>query len=193
MSLNPKARIRRTLATLAGLLLAGSLSLNVSAGESYALRYLVVFGGSYALDGSYALGGNYALNHEYALGLVESAGGTVTNDLSKQIGVMVVESSNDAFYALMSSYALVEVVDASDSHLREHRATVQVVLDESTEIVRAERGVLILRREGLMAPAPFTLRRPVAKTSIVLPSLETLIMVPWCADLGSGPHGAPLP
>ena len=110
MSLNPKARIRRTLATLAGLLLAGSLSLNVSAGESYALRYLVVFGGSYALDGSYALGGNYALNHEYALGLVEAAGGTVTNDLSKQIGVMVVESSNEAFYALMSSYALVEEV-----------------------------------------------------------------------------------
>src|SRR5688500_10890033 len=110
MSLDLTARIRRTLATLAGLLLAGSLSLNVSAGESYALRYLVVFGGSYALDGSYALGGNYALNHEYALGLVEAAGGTVTNDLSKQIGVMVVESSNEAFYALMSSYALVEEV-----------------------------------------------------------------------------------
>ena len=110
MSLKLTARIRRTLATVAGLLLAGSLSLNVSAGESYALRYLVVFGGSYALDGSYALGGNYALNHEYALGLVEAAGGTVTNDLSKQIGVMVVESSNEAFYALMSSYALVEEV-----------------------------------------------------------------------------------
>jgi len=110
MPLNLTARIRRTLTALAGLLLAGSLSLNVSAGEQYALRYLVVFGGSYALDGSYALGGNYALNHEYALGLVKGAGGTVTNDLSKQIGVMIVESSNEAFYALMSSYALVEEV-----------------------------------------------------------------------------------
>lgn len=110
MSLNLTARIRRTLATVAGLLLAGSLSLNVSAGESYAVRYLVVFGGSYGLDGSYALGGNYALNYKYALGLVEAAGGTVTNDLSKQIGVMVVESSNEAFYALMSSYAIVEEV-----------------------------------------------------------------------------------
>ena len=102
--------VRRIAAALTGLILAGSLALSASANDSYALRYLVVFSGTYAVDGSYALGGNYALNHEYALGLVEAAGGTVTADLSKQIGVMVVESTNSAFYAVMSSYALVEAV-----------------------------------------------------------------------------------
>jgi subtilisin family serine protease len=110
MSLIDRGWVRRTMATLAGLGLAGSLVLNVSAATDAAERYLVVFGGTYALDGSYALGGDYALNHEYALGLVEAAGGTVTSDLSKQIGVMVVESPSSAFYALMTSYALVEEV-----------------------------------------------------------------------------------
>ena len=102
--------VRRILAVLTGLILAGSLALSASANDSYALRYLVVFSGTYALDGSYALGGNYAVNHEYALGLVEAAGGTVTADLSKQIGVMVVDSPSSAFYAVMRSYALVEEV-----------------------------------------------------------------------------------
>lgn len=102
--------VRRTLAALTGLILAGSLTLSASANEGYALRYLVVFSGTYAVDGSYALGGNYAVNHEYALGLVQAAGGTVTADLSKQIGVMVVESTNSAFYAVMNGYALVEAV-----------------------------------------------------------------------------------
>jgi subtilisin family serine protease len=101
---------RKGLAAVAGLILAGSMSINATASTGSAERYLVVFSGSYALDGSYALGGNYALNHDYALSLVKAAGGTVTNDLSKQIGVMVVESANTAFYALMSGYALVEEV-----------------------------------------------------------------------------------
>jgi subtilisin family serine protease len=115
MSLIDRGWVRRTLATLAGLVLAGSLVLNVSAATGAAQRYLVVFGGTYALDGTYALGGDYALNHEYALEIVRAAGGTVTNDLSKQIGVMVVESSDDAFYALATGYALVEEVGRDHS------------------------------------------------------------------------------
>ena len=87
--------------------LAGTPALAV---ESATQRYLVVFSGSYALDGTYALGGNYALNHSSALQAVKAAGGTVTNDLSKQIGVMVVESASAQFYALMRSYALVEEI-----------------------------------------------------------------------------------
>jgi subtilisin family serine protease len=78
-------------------------------------RYLVVFSGSYALDGSYALGGDYALNHNYALQAVTAAGGTVTSDLTKQIGVMVVESASSRFSTLMSSYALVHVVGSDVS------------------------------------------------------------------------------
>ena len=104
--------LRRGLAVVAGLVLAGTATFGVSAGTSTPQRYLVVFAGSYALDGSYALGGNYALNHQYALDLVRSAGGSVTTDLSRQIGVMVVESANSQFYALMDSYALVEEIGA---------------------------------------------------------------------------------
>ncbi|HUQ78597.1 MAG TPA: S8 family serine peptidase [Patescibacteria group bacterium] len=102
---------RRAASMLLGLALIGTtLGSPVIAAESAAQRYLVVFAGNYALDGSYALGGNYALNHSSALQAVTAAGGTVATDLSKQIGVMVVESSSAQFYALMKSYALVEEI-----------------------------------------------------------------------------------
>jgi subtilisin family serine protease len=103
-------RARRLGALLAGLILAGSLTVGTTATSSSVQRYLVVFQGTYALDGSYALGGDYALHHDYALGIVAAAGGTVTDDLSRQIGVMVVESASTGFYALMKSYALVEEI-----------------------------------------------------------------------------------
>jgi hypothetical protein len=107
----PARAWKRTAAIVTTLTLAlTALGTPAIAAESASQRYLVVFGGTYALDGSYALGGNYALNHGYALEIVKAAGGTVSNDLSKQIGVMVVESANAQFYALMKSYALVEEV-----------------------------------------------------------------------------------
>ena len=93
---------------LAGSVLAGPGATN--AAQAASQRYVVVFAESYALDGSYALGGDYALNHAYALQLVAAAGGTVASDLSRQIGVMVVDSANAQFTALMTSYALVEAV-----------------------------------------------------------------------------------
>jgi subtilisin family serine protease len=96
-----------TSALVAGLL-AGPPATGAAEGASQ--RYLVVFGGTYALDGSYALGGDYALNHAAVLQAIQAAGGTVANDLSKQIGVIVVESGSDQFYALMKSYALVEEI-----------------------------------------------------------------------------------
>jgi subtilisin family serine protease len=113
MARPPRAPIARRLLLLAtaSLLLAGLVGPPaVRAENAAANRYLVVFAGTYALDGSYALGGDYALNHEYALGIVRAAGGTVVSDLSRQIGVMVVDSAASNFYALISSYALVEAV-----------------------------------------------------------------------------------
>jgi subtilisin family serine protease len=128
------------------------------AGLTETKRYLVVFGGSYAVDGNYAVGDEYAVDeeyavddeyavgeeyavgncyavdagyavgpqyavgscyavaHDYAVGLVTLAGGTVTNDLMNQIGVLVVESANAAFadvmrsYAVLNGYAVVEEV-----------------------------------------------------------------------------------
>ncbi len=102
--------LRRSTALLAAVTLAGTMAVTASASSGASSRYLVVFDGTYALDGSYALGGDYALNHEYALSIVEAAGGTVTTDLSRQIGVMIVEAANQDFYALLSSYALVDEV-----------------------------------------------------------------------------------
>jgi subtilisin family serine protease len=100
---------RRAFSLVAAIALAAALLPgSVLAQSAETKRYLVVFGGEYALDGSYALGGNYALNHGAALAAVEAAGGTVANDLSKQIGVMVVDSANAQFLALIKGYALVE-------------------------------------------------------------------------------------
>jgi subtilisin family serine protease len=78
--------------------------------DAYALAGGYALLGGYALPGWYALSDNYALAREYALKLVEEAGGTVTADLSGQLGVMVVDSKNSAFAQLMSSYALVDSV-----------------------------------------------------------------------------------
>ncbi|MDP8904358.1 MAG: S8 family serine peptidase [Chloroflexota bacterium] len=65
---------------------------------------------AYALADAYALGDNYALARDYALWLVTQAGGTITADLSRQLGVMVVDSKNATFADVMSGYALVESV-----------------------------------------------------------------------------------
>jgi subtilisin family serine protease len=74
-------------------------------------HYIVVFAGTYGSDGSFQLGGNYALNHQYALSLVQQAGGTLTGDLTKQIGVVFVKSNNSLFADLLRSNPLVESVD----------------------------------------------------------------------------------
>jgi len=67
-------------------------------------------GDTYALLDAYALDQNYALARDYALSVVDSAGGVVTADLSRQIGVMVVESKNALFAQALSAYALVKEV-----------------------------------------------------------------------------------
>lgn len=114
----PSSLSRRSLwsflASLAIVALAvASLPVAVSATPSAVQRYLVVFNGSYALDGSYALGGDYALNHQYALQIVSDSGGTVVADLSRDSGVMVVDSIDDAFASTARGYALVAAVGRS--------------------------------------------------------------------------------
>ena len=67
-------------------------------------------GNNYALLDAYALDENYALARDYALKLISVAGGTITADLTKQIGVMIVDSRNTQFAQLMKQYALVQYV-----------------------------------------------------------------------------------
>ena len=137
----------RTIAFLSAALLfvalAGGAARTASAGNGYAVNYLVVFGDGYAVDDdyavedtyavlcTYAVGGNYAVTgqyavgcnyavtnlyavyavaHQYAVSLVTAAGGTVVGDMLKQTGVMVVQSKNEQFANLMSSYAVVDEV-----------------------------------------------------------------------------------
>jgi subtilisin family serine protease len=67
-------------------------------------------GSKYALLDGYALDKNYALARDYALYLISTAGGVVTSDLTRQAGVMMVESRNDTFAQTMRQYALVQEV-----------------------------------------------------------------------------------
>jgi len=87
----------------AGYALDGSYALLDDAAADY-------LGDGYALLDAYALNDNYALARDYALGIISSAGGTVTADLTRQIGVMVVDSKSATFAQALSSYALVQYV-----------------------------------------------------------------------------------
>jgi subtilisin family serine protease len=103
-------RLRVLGVALAAAFAVAALPLSSATGSTVETkRYIVVFDATQAADGTYALGGSYALYHDYALSLVNAAGGTVTADLSKQIGVMIVDSPNALFDEAMNSYALVDV------------------------------------------------------------------------------------
>src|SRR5688500_2534515 len=68
-------------------------------------RYLVVLAGVQGEAGFTATGTAAAVG-----AAVTAAGGTVANDMSKQIGVLVVESSSATFASALSSSALVQTV-----------------------------------------------------------------------------------
>jgi hypothetical protein len=108
-------RLARLVSAILGtaLLAAAIVPAGAVAAPSYALRYIVVFNGTYALSGQYALGGDYALNHGYALDIVRDAGGTVVADHTRDSGVMLVDSANANFASVVRSYALVAAVGRS--------------------------------------------------------------------------------
>ncbi len=91
----------------------GHASVGYALDSAYALlgttanNYL---GNNYALLDAYALGENYALARDYALYVISVAGGTVSTDLTREIGVMIVDSKNTNFAQIASSYALVQSV-----------------------------------------------------------------------------------
>src|SRR5438094_10048879 len=100
---------------LPAVLLAGvalGLASSASGSADYAVqseRYIIALNGDYAVSEGYAVGSSYAvyaLAHDYAVYAVQAAGGTVTNDLSQQIGVLIAESSNASFATLVQQYAV---------------------------------------------------------------------------------------
>jgi lantibiotic leader peptide-processing serine protease len=97
---------RGVLATIwiAGLLF-GALMPLAAAETGSSQRYLVVLAGQQTGTGFVADGAVST-----AKGLVAAAGGTVANDLSRQIGVFVVESTNPALAETLRASSLIEEV-----------------------------------------------------------------------------------
>jgi subtilisin family serine protease len=98
-----------------------SLTLTSVVNSTYALTSNTAaqsLGSQYALLDEYALGKNYALARDYALFIISSAGGVITADMSKEIGVFVVSSKNATFAQTLSAYALVQSVgnDFTEKH-----------------------------------------------------------------------------
>ena len=132
----PRLAVGLVAATLA--LSAALLSSPVGAESGASQRYIVVFDAVQLADGSYALGGDHALNHAHALSLVQAAGGSVLNDLTSQIGVMVVESPNTLFADVMRGNALVEEV-GSDFGVKALPSLAEVeayTFDDPAEIIQ---------------------------------------------------------
>jgi len=101
---------RRTRAVVALAVLAAALAAFVpgaATGGAAAKTYLVVLAGEQTETG-FALAGTTAA----VSALVASAGGTITNDMSAQIGVVVVRSANASFDELLRASSL--VVDAAE-------------------------------------------------------------------------------
>ena len=94
------------IAALAAVVLAGLAGAVPGAtGSLGSERYIVVLAGVQGDEGFTSTG-----THAAAVAAVAAAGGTVANDLSKQIGVLVAESSVAGFATALSASALVETV-----------------------------------------------------------------------------------
>src|SRR5687767_2723132 len=82
----------------------GGFTMDAGADVSVTERYVVV------LAGTEAAGGFVAVDRAAALALVQTAGGLVQNDLSSQVGVLMVESTNALFMQALKSSPLVAEV-----------------------------------------------------------------------------------
>ena len=97
---------KAVLAALAAAVLAGLAGAVPSAtGASATERYLVVLAGTQGDEGFTSTG-----SHAAVVAAVNAAGGTIANDLSRQVGVLVAESSVATFVQVLSSSALVQTV-----------------------------------------------------------------------------------
>jgi len=81
-----------------------------SAASGNQQTYVVVFSGQQAADGSFLI----VVSQAAALSLLSSAGGAVTADLSSQIGVFVVESTNPFFMDTLLSSGFVAELGEDD-------------------------------------------------------------------------------
>lgn len=99
-----------TLILIATLLLSGMLFGTRQANANSRMQYLIAFHGHQRTDGLFELGGNHAQNHPKALSHISAAGGTVVADLSRQIGIIIAESSNPNFEQALNQSHLTNVM-----------------------------------------------------------------------------------
>jgi subtilisin family serine protease len=97
--------MRRSILAALALMTSALVFTPGSAGATTGQRYLVVLSGTQSPSGFDAAGSSAEIS-----AAVSAAGGTVVNDLSSQIGVLVAESASTTFGDLLSASGLVEVV-----------------------------------------------------------------------------------
>src|SRR3954471_19581500 len=130
---NHRLLLALTLAAV-GLATYTSAASGYAVGGDYAVnaqRYVITLAGDYAVSDGYAVGSDYAVTeasanyavyavtHQYAVYAVQAAGGTITNDLSQQIGVLIVEAPNADFLNLLQKYAVMDGYAVIDSVSRD--------------------------------------------------------------------------
>jgi subtilisin family serine protease len=94
------------LAALAAVVLAGVAgAVPTATGSAGSERYLVVLAGTQGDEGFASVG-----SHAAVVAAVSAAGGTIANDLSRQVGVLVAESNVATFADALSASALVQTV-----------------------------------------------------------------------------------
>lgn len=125
---------RRALAILVSLSIALTVSgLAAQAQDSPSKSYLVVFAATESVEGVFQLGGD----HASALALVQSAGGTVTADLTQQIAVMLARSTNPAFADVLRSSSLVAEV-GEDFGWKQFPSTSEAIASGALTVVDAK-------------------------------------------------------
>lgn len=119
--------------TAIALLLSSSAPSAVRAEAASTRTYIVVFSATQSRDGSYQLGGDYGANATAALALVNSAGGTVTADLGRQIAVLIVDSANSAFADTVRASTL--VAEVGEDFAWKQFPSLQEALDDDALII----------------------------------------------------------
>jgi subtilisin family serine protease len=97
-------RLAAAVLAVSALVLAGATAGSGNIGGAELTRYTVVLEGTATANGF-----DLAGTREAALALVTAAGGTVTNDLSRQIGVLGIESANPLLLDVLNASPLVDV------------------------------------------------------------------------------------
>ena len=106
----------RLLAGAAAILAGAALLLGVlptataHADTAVTKTYIVVFSATQPQEGQFQLAGDLAANRTAALALLRDAGGTITADLTKEIGVAIAESASATFASTVGASSLVDVV-----------------------------------------------------------------------------------